>query len=147
MKIFLSRIVAGLISFGIGFFFLSGGWQIYQEYVRMQNYSAHAIGHITKKRFQTAADGSGIYYLDYWFVSSGGHKIEASSGISKQQWDALQVSDNLDIRYDPSNPGRNIPLYGGSPSLMLAFFMLVLGVVFLIFGAFRFPASFKKRSQ
>jgi len=147
LKISLAGILGGLISLGIGCFFLAGSWGIYLEHTRIQKYSAHASGHITNKHFQTAADGSGNYYIDYWFMSSGGNKISASSVISKQQWDALQINDDLGIRYDPANPGRNIPMYGGSPSLVSAFFMLVLSVVFLVFGALRFPASFKKRSK
>lgn len=147
MKISVAGILGGLISLGIGCFFLAGSWEIYLEHARIQKYSVHAIGHITKKHFQTSADGSGNYYLDYWFVSSGGNKISASSGISKQQWDALRVNDNLEIRYDPANPNSNIPMYGGSPSLILAFFMLVFGSVFIVFGVFRFPASFKKKSK
>jgi Protein of unknown function (DUF3592) len=144
LKISFSGIFWGLICIGIGFFFLAGTWGAYLEYNRIQEYSGRASGHVTKKHFQTAADGSGNYYLDYWFVPSVGSKINATGGISKPQWDTLKVNDNLEIRYDPSNPNRNIPLYGGSPSLVLAFFMLVLGFVFLVFGALRFIASFKK---
>lgn len=147
MKVSIVNILSGLIGFIVGFFFLAGGWNIYKEYDRIQNYSAHAIGHITKKHFQTAADGSGNYYLDYWFVSSVGHKIDASSRVSKEQWDAMQINDNLEIRYNPSNPGWNVPLYGGAPSLMLVFFMMVFGAVFIIFGIFRFSSSMQKRSK
>jgi hypothetical protein len=77
-------------------------------------------------------------------VPADGSKISTSSGIAKQQWDTLQVNDNLEIRYDQSNPTRNIPMYGGSPSLIFAFFMLVMGGVFTLFGVSRFIASFKK---
>jgi hypothetical protein len=144
LKISFSGIFFGFICIGVGCFFLAGSWGAYLDYNRVQEYSGRAGGHVTKKHFQTAADGSGNYYLDYWFVPSEGSKISANSGISKQQWDTLQVNDNLEIRYDPSNPTRNIPMYGGSPSFVLAFFMLVLGGVFLAFGALRFIASFKK---
>ena len=144
MKTSFSGIFFGFICMGVGCFFLAGTWGAYLDYNRVQEYSGRASGHVTKKHFQTAADGSGNYYLDYWFVPSDGSKISATSGISKQQWDTLQVNDNLEIRYDPSNPHRSIPMYGGSPSLVLAFFMLVLGAVFLIFGASRCVASFKK---
>lgn len=144
MKLSASRIVGVVISLVIGGVFLAGSWGAYLDYNRVQEYSGRASGHVTKKHFQTAADGSGNYYLDYWFVPSDGSKISATSGISKQQWDTIQVNDNLEIRYDPSNANCNIPMYGGSPSLVLAFFMLVLGAVFLIFGASRCFASFKK---
>jgi hypothetical protein len=147
LKTSFSGIFFGFICVGVGCFFLAGSWGAYLEYNRVQEYSGRASGQVTKKHFLTAADGSGNYYLDYWFVPSGGGKISTTSGISKQQWDALQVNDNLKIRYDPSNPTRNIPMYGGSPSLVLAFFMLVLGAVFLAFGALRFIASFKKGSK
>ncbi len=144
MKISFSGIFWGFICIVIGCFFLAGTWGAYLEYNRIQEYSGRASGYITKKHFLTAADGSGNYYLDYWFVPANGSKISTSSGIAKQQWDTLQVNDNLEIRYDQSNPNRNIPMYGGSPSLVFAFFMLVLGGVFLLFGVSRFIASFKK---
>jgi hypothetical protein len=144
LKFSASRLASAIISLAIGGFFLAGSWGAYLDYKRVQEYSGRASGFVTKKHFQMAADGSGNYYLDYWFVPSAGSKISTSSGISKQQWDTLQVNDNLEIRYDPSNPNRNIPMYGGNPSLVLAFFMLVLGAVFLIFGASRCRASFKK---
>jgi hypothetical protein len=83
--------------------------------------------------------------MDYWFMSSVGSKISASSIIAKQQWDMLQVNDTLEIRFDRSNPNRNIPMYGGSPSLVFAFFMLVLAAVFMIFGGSRFFNSFHKK--
>jgi len=145
LKASFSGIFWGLISIGVGCFFLAGTWGAYLDYNRVQGYSGRAGGQVTKKHFQTAADGSGNYYLDYWFVPAAGSKISTSSGISKQQWDTLQVNDNLEIRYDPSNPKRNIPMYGGSPSLVFAFFMLVLGAVFMVFGCSRFLTSFKKQ--
>jgi hypothetical protein len=145
LKTSFSGIIIGFISVGVGCFFLAGSWGAYLDYNRVQEYSGRASGQVTKKHFQTTADGSGNYYLDYWFVPAAGSKISATSSISKQQWDTLQVNDNLEIRYDPSNPKRNIPMYGGSPSLVLAFFMLVLGAVFLAFGGSRFLTSFKKQ--
>ena len=56
----------------------------YSEYKSVQDYSGRAIGHITKKYFQTATDGGGNYYLDYWFMSSAGSKISASMHWSRQ---------------------------------------------------------------
>jgi hypothetical protein len=147
LKTSFSGIIIGFISVGVGCFFLAGSWGAYLDYNRVQEYSGRASGQVTKKHFQTTADGSGNYYLDYWFVPAAGSKISTSSGISKQQWDTLQVNDNLEIRYDPSNPKRNIPMYGGSPSLVLAFFMLVLGAVFLAFGGSRLLTSFKKQKS
>jgi hypothetical protein len=85
--------------------------------------------------------------MDYWFMPSGGSRISSSSVIAKQQWDVLKVDDTLEIRYDQSNPNRNIPMYGGSPSLVFAFFMLVLGAVFMLFGGSRFLNSFPKRKS
>jgi hypothetical protein len=147
LKASFSGIFGGLISAGVGCFFLASTWYAYLDYARVQDYSGQAIGQVINKHFQTAADGSGNYYLDYLFVTSAGSKISASSDISKQQWDTLQVNDNLEIRYDLLNPNRNIPLYGGSPSLVWAFFMLVLGSVFMLFGVSRFLTSFKKQKS
>ena len=145
MKISFSGIFFGLICIGIGCFFVTGTWGAYSDYKEVQEYSGRAKGHITKKYFQATADGSGKYYLDYWFVHAGGNKINTNSNISKQQWDALKVNDSLEIRFDPSNPTRNIPFYGGSPSLVYAFFMLILGGVFILFGISRLYNSFHKR--
>jgi hypothetical protein len=147
LKISFSGIVFGFISVAVGCFLLAGTWGAYLDYKRVQEYGEQTTGHIMKKHFQTSGEGSGNYYLDYWFAPSQDSKISASSSISKQQWDALRVGDTLEIRYDRSNPQRSIPLYGGSPSLVLAFFMLVLGAVFMIFGVSRFLTSFKKQKS
>ena len=142
MKISFSGILGGSICICIGCFLLAGTWGSYLDYNRLQKYSGRAIGHITKKHFQTAADSSGNYYVDYWFLSATGTKISVSSVIAKQQWDILKADDTMEIRYDQSNPNHNIPMYGGSPSLVMAFFMLVLGAVFMFFGSSRFFNSF-----
>ena len=147
MKTSISGIFIGLVCICLGLFFLSGSWGGYSEYKSIQDSSGRAIGHVTKKHFQTAADGGGNYYLDYWFMSSAGSKISASSMIAKQQWDMLRVDDTLEIRFDPSNPHRNIPMVGGSPSLIWAFFMLAMGLVFMVFGVSRFLTSFKKQKS
>ena len=146
MKISFSGIFFGLICIGIGCFFLTGTWGAYTEYKRVQDYSGKAVGHITNKHFQKGSDGGGNYHIDYWFMASSDRKISASSGISRQQWDALKVNDTLEIRFDLSNPNRNMPLYGGSPSLIYAFFMLILGGVFILFGISRLYNSFHKRA-
>lgn len=144
MKISISSILISVICIGIGCLLLAGTWASYSEYSRLQNYSGTASGRITKKHFQTTADGGANYYLDYWFLSAAGHKISVSSIISKPQWDMLQVNDLLEIRYDKSDPNRNLPMHGGSPSLIFAFFMLVMGAVFVIFGGSRLFYSFHK---
>ncbi len=145
MKTSFTGILGGFISVGLGCLLLLGTWGIYLDYNRVQDYSGQATGQITKKHFKTATDGSGNYFLDYSFVPSAGSKISSTGDISKQQWDTLQIDDHLEIRYDLSNPKRNIPMYGGSPSLVLAFFMLVLGAVFMAFGCSRFLTSFRKK--
>ena len=147
MKISFSGIFWGLICLGVGLFFLVGSWGSYVEYKRVQDYKGRAIGHITNKNFKLGSDGGGNYYIDYWFMPSVRSKISVSSVLAKQQWDILQVDDTMEIRYDQSNPNRNIPMYGGSPSLVLAFFMLVLGAVFMLFGGSRFFNSFHKRKN
>ena len=147
MKVSFSGIILGFISVGVGCFFLAGTWGAYLDHNRVQEYSGQAVGHVMKKHFQTAGDGGGNFYLEYWFLPSNGSKIGATSGISKQQWDALKVGDTLEIRYDKSNTSRNIPLYGQSPSLVLAFFMLVLGAVFIAFGVSRFLTSFSSMKK
>ena len=85
MKISFSGIFIGFICMGVGCFFLVGTWGVYLDYTRVKEYSGRVSGQVTKKHFQTAADGSGNYYLDYCFVPSSGSKISTSSGISKQQ--------------------------------------------------------------
>jgi hypothetical protein len=147
LKISFSGIFWGLVCIGVGLFFLAGSWGSYAEYKRVQDYKVRAIGHITNKHFKLGSDGGGNYYMDYWFMSSAGSKIGATSIIAKQQWDMLKVDDTMEIRYDTSNPYRNIPMYGGSPSLVFAFFMLILSGVFLLFGSLRFINGFRKSSQ
>lgn len=146
MKISFSRIFWGVLSIGIGLFFLAGSWGSYGEYQRMQSYAGRAIGHLTNKHFKLGSDGGGNHYIDYWFVPAVGVKISASSIISKQQWDLLKVDDTVEIRYDKSHPNKNMPMYGGSPSLVFAFFMLILAGVLILFGMFRLANSFKKSS-
>jgi hypothetical protein len=124
---------------------LAGAWGSYVGDNRLQEYGGRATGHIIKKHFHTAADGSDNYYLDYWFLPVGGNKINVSSVTAKQQWDILRPDDTMEIRYDQSNPHRHIPMYGGSPSLVMAFFMLIMGVVFMLFGGSQFFNSFHKR--
>lgn len=144
MKISFSAVFWGVVSLGIGFVFLVGSWGSYSEYTRVQDYSGRSIGHITNKHLKLGSDGGGNYYMDYWFVSSNGSKISASSVIAKQQWDMLRVDDTMEIRYDKSNPNRNIPMYGGSPSIVFSFFMLILGAVFIFFGGSRLFNGFHK---
>jgi hypothetical protein len=147
LKISLSNIFWSFVSIGVGFFFIAGSWGSYSEYKRVQDYNGQAIGHIINKHFKLGSDGGGNYYIDYWFIPSTGIKISASSVIAKQQWDMLKVDDAIEIRYDKYNPNYNIPMYGGSPSLVFAFFMLVLGIVFILFGSLRFMNGFRKSSR
>jgi len=84
--------------------------------------------------------------VDYWFMPSTNSKISATGMIAKQQWEILKVDDTFEIRYDRSNPNLNIPMYGGSPSLVFSFFMFILGAVFILFGSLRLVSGFKKAS-
>ncbi len=145
MKSSISSIIWALISISVAFFFLYGSWGAYKEYQRVQNYSGHAVGQVMNKHFKQGSDGGTNYYIDYWFMSSPGQKRQSSKLILKDQWDMLSISDKLEIRYDPSDPNRNMPTYGSRPSLFYAFFMLVLGFVFMAFGASRLRHSFHKK--
>ena len=147
MKTSFSGVFWGFVSICVGCFLAASSWYAYLDYRRVQGYMGIASGEVTKKNFQTTADGSGSYYLDYSFVPAAGNKISATGIISRQQWDNLQVNDKLAIIYDPSNPNRNIPLYGSNPSLVFSFFMLILGAVFFLFGISRFLNSFKIRKS
>jgi len=146
LKISFSRVLWGVICLGVGLFFLAGSWGSYAEYQRVQNYDGRAIGHITSKHFKLGSDGGGNYYVDYWFMPSADGKISATGIIAKQQWEMLKVDDTFEIRYDRSNPNLSIPMYGGSPSLVFSFFMLILGAVFILFGSLRLVSGFKKAS-
>ena len=143
LKISKSGITVAFITIIIGIFFLSGTWEAYLEYMRVNEYAGHATGHVTNKHFSQGADGNSMYYLDYWFLLPGGGKIKSTSNLLQQQWEALKIDDTLEIRYDLSNPNRNIPKYGGSLSLVYVFLVFVLGVVFLVFGIMRLISSFK----
>ena len=78
MKVSFSGIFWGLISLAVGCLFLAGTWGVYADHSRIQKYNGQAIGKITKKHFQTTADGGGNYHLDYRFTPSGGDEINAS---------------------------------------------------------------------
>jgi hypothetical protein len=147
LKVSFSGIFWGLMCIGVGLFFLAGSWGSYTEYKRVQDYEGRSIGHIISKHFKLGSDEGGNYYIDYWFMPLAGSKISASSIIAKQQWDMLRVDDTLEIRFDKSNPQRSITMYGGGPSLVFAFFTLVLGGVLLLFGTFRFINSFRNSSK
>lgn len=147
LKVSFSGIFWGLLCIGVGLFFLNGSWGSYLEYKRVQNYEGRSVGTVTHKHFKLGSDGGGNYYMDYWFMSSAGHKISATSAVAKQQWEVLKVDDTMEIRYDVSKPENNIPMYGGSPSLVFAFFMLVLAGVFLLFGGSRLFHSFRKNKS
>jgi hypothetical protein len=147
LKVSFSGVFWSLLCIAVGLLFLSGSWGSYAEYQRVQNYEGRSIGHVTNKHHKLGSDGGGNYYMDYWFMSSAGVKISATSIIAKQQWDMTKVDDTMEIRYDQSHPERNIPMYGGSPSLVFAFFMLILAGVFLLFGGSRFFHSFQKNKS
>jgi hypothetical protein len=143
LKISKSGIIVALITGITGLFFLSASWEAYSEYMRVNEYAGYATGHVTKKYFSRAADGNSIYYLDYWFLLPDGSKISSTGNVFQQHWDALKIDNTLNIRYDLSNPNRNIPNYSGSISLVYVFFVFLLGAVFLIFGVMRLINSFK----
>jgi hypothetical protein len=145
LKRSLSGAILGLIFIGIGIFFLIGSWYAYSDYIRIQKYDGRAIGKVTQKHFQTTADGGGNYTLDYSFADSSGTKIGGSNRVTKQQWDSLKDGDILEIVYDQSNPKRSIPLQNDGTSVVYAFLIFILGVVFSIFGILRFINSFRKK--
>lgn len=142
MKISWSGIIAGSICILIGGLLLAGAWGSYADYSRLQRYGGRAVGHVTGKHFQKAADGNATYYLDYWYEANG-IKINTSGVTAKQQWDVSQIEDTMEVRYDKSNPGSSVPMYSGSPSLIMTFFMIVLAAAFLIFGVSRVYYSFR----
>ena len=144
LKISKSGIIVALITGTIGLFFLWASWEAYAEYIKVNEYAGYATGHVTKKHLSRIADGSSVYHLDYWFLLSDGNKISATSNILQQHWNALKIDDTLEIRYDLSNPNRNIPNYGGGISLFFIFFIFLLGAVFLIFGLMRLVNSFRQ---
>ena len=145
MKKSMSRMVFSVICLLIGVFFLYIGWEAYSEHARIEEYAGFATGYLTQKHFQRASDGNSVYYLEYSFVLADGRKVTSKRDIIKEQWDVLKVNDPLEIRYDKSNPERNIPLSGGGMSLAYVFFVSLLGVVFLIFGIMRLFADFGRR--
>jgi len=143
LKISKSGIIVALITGITGLFFLSASWEACLEYRRVNEYAGYATGHVTKKYFSRAADGNSIYYLDYWFLLPDGNKISSTSNMFQQHWDSLKIDDTLGIRYDLSNPNRNISNFSGSISPVYIFFVFLLGAVFLIFGVMRLINSFK----
>jgi hypothetical protein len=137
MKASYSGIIGAFVSILIGCFFLAGTWSAYVEYNREQTYDTITTGHITGKHFSRAADGNSIYYINYWYPVADGRRISSVSSISKQNWDVLKTDDTLEVRYNKSNPNRNMPLYGASISLAYFFLVFILGAVFMVFGVMR----------
>ena len=86
-------------------------------------------------------------FLGYWFALPDGDKVSSTSSILKQNWDSLNIDDTFEIRYDRSNPDRNIPMYGGSVSILYAIFIFLLGAVIFFFGMMRLIAAFKNHDE
>ena len=148
MKVSTSLFISGIISLGIGLFFLFSSWEAYRDYTRAKDYSGQATGRLIKKHFVRGSDGNTNYYVDYSFTPAGdSDEINASSVISNQLWDILKDGDKLEIKYDPANPRRSFAANGSNASLTLAFFIFVLGVVFSAFGVSRLTAGFKRRQS
>jgi hypothetical protein len=144
LKISIPGIIGGTISLCVGIFLLLVCWDSYLYYKNIEKYNGRALGQVTKIYSSSAAEDNGKYYIDYTFAVPEGKKIKTGSSISKQQSDILKVGDSLEIRYDLSDYSHSIPVYGGSPSLIFAFFILLLGCVFLVFGVSRLIPSFKR---
>ncbi len=142
MKDIKYHIFIALVSLIIGIFFIIAGIEAYSEYVIVKRYEGITTGYILKKYFQRSSDGNSIYYLDYWFTLSDGKRIVSTNSILKENWEVLKIDDKLEIRYDQSNPDRNIPMYGGSLSLAYVFLIIILGTVFIVFGVARLIISF-----
>jgi len=45
-----------------------------------------------------------INYMDFWYMTSAGSKVNAKSIDAKQQWNVLKVNDTMEVRFDKSNP-------------------------------------------
>ncbi len=145
MKISFSGLIGGLICIGIGCALLVATWWSYVDYSRLKSYDGQTTAYITKKYTRTATDGRVQHCLDYSFASAAGKKIDVSATVSRERWNAFQVKDSLEIRYDPSDPSRHLPIYEPGSSPAFAFFMLIMGAVFLAFGGSRLFYSFEKR--
>ena len=147
MKVSAARLVPGIISLGIGVFFLFSSWEAYQDFTRTKDYSGRTMGQVTKKHFVRASDGNTLYQVDYLFTPRGGDELKATGKISKQLWDTLKENDKLEIRYDQADPRRSIPAESGGLSLIFAVFVLVLGMVFFVFGWSRLIAGLKRNGR
>ena len=147
MKISNSGIIASLVTIVIGTFFIYTSWEAYSEYRRISEYDGYATGYVTKKHFSRASDGKSTYYLDYWFSTASGEKVNATGIILKQQWESLKMGDSLEVRYSLSRPSHNVPKYGGSVPLAYVFFLFLLGAVFLVYGIMRIIHKFRLKSS
>lgn len=148
MKRLLSRVIVGFIFVVIGAFFLAGSWYAYLDYTHEQKYEVKTSGKVTKKHFQTTADGGGNYYLDYSFNDANGNKSSGNNRVvTKQQWDILKDGDVLEIKHDKSNPKRNIPIQNNNATIVYAFFVFILGGLFSIFGIQRIINGFRGKSK
>lgn len=89
------------------------------------------IAVITEKETRTGRRGSISYYITYSF-SIGSTTYTEEESISKTDWDALQLGQQIAIRYSASKPDMNI-IAGNEHSSRN---QLILGLVIGIAGLF-----------
>lgn len=89
------------------------------------------IAVITEKETRTGRRGSVSYYITYSFVIGSTTYTEEES-ISKVDWDALQLGQQIAIRYSASKPDMSV-IAGGEPNVHN---QLVLSLVIGIAGLF-----------
>jgi len=138
-----STILSGVIFSVIGLFFLMGAWYAYLDLTEIQKYDGTATGIILNKYSQTGADGGANYYLTYSFAPAGGNQIASNGRMNKQQWESVKEGDQLQIKYRMADPSKNIPLQNDGSSIIYIFLILILSLVFIIFGILRMIRGFK----
>lgn len=118
-------LIIGAIASGI---FTYSDWRTETQ---LEKDGRDGIAVITEKETRTGRRGSVSYYITYSF-SLGSTTYTEEESISKVDWDALQLGQQIAIRYSASKPDMNV-IAGGEPNVHN---QLVLSLVIGIAGLF-----------
>lgn len=136
-----------LVLLAIGIVFLFTAWQGYQNYDEKKEFSQLATGRITEKFVDESSGADAVYKVRYDFVLKNGESVKGEEELLKNHWDAVKIGDMLDIRYQPEKPQRNHVYHPAGDSPVFAFFMFLVGAVFIFFALMRVIYFFKSPSH
>ncbi|MDX6613445.1 MAG: hypothetical protein QOD75_2631 [Blastocatellia bacterium] len=119
----------GLLTFGCLATF--GGWTDYRRDLSIERSGQRAEGHLKRKTFLHIYDTAVDYYIDYWFTSPGGERIEENRKISESLWDKMREGGSFTVMYSPTDPRQNYPQGESKASIWTLILMGVCAIVAL----------------